>query len=423
MFATWYDPEFRLGKLGLCCDHSDFFFLFDLKDAFSKAVAEFLSKRSKYDIINAHDWHAALVGYYLNEESIWLTDEYRQRKRIVFTINNAGYQGIFDKEKVGAGRPWDGFYFRPDGFEFHGRFNFMKAGIHEADAVLTVAPSYGLELLTERFGFGLDGFLARAAKEKPFAAILNGVDLQGWRPPFEAGDFSKKLELKVAVQKKYGLKIDPAAPLIVMTSRLADQKGIHYWPNALGDSLRRHPRMQAIVVADGEAWVSEELRRLSDAHPGRLVAMPFDSNIEREVTWAADFFVNVPWYEPSGTNQLFAMASGTVPMLSRVGGLQDYVQDGQNGILIDIHFKGSGSDVDLGQTRASVVSGFDRLNACFADTDCLNRLRVGAMSSDYSWSAVTQKYQGLFSTVQARPWYRGLPGASCMKSAELLLTF
>ena len=72
------------------------------------------------------------------------------------TIHNLGYQGIFghlDMPLVGLG--WE--FFTPKHMEFHGNLNFLKSGIVFADEVSTVSPGYRDEILTQEFGFGLEG--------------------------------------------------------------------------------------------------------------------------------------------------------------------------------------------------------------------------------------------------------------------------
>ena len=52
-----------------------------------------------------------------------------------------------------------GWLFNPNQLEFHGHFNFLKAGIVFADALTTVSPTYAREIQTHEFGCGLEGRL------------------------------------------------------------------------------------------------------------------------------------------------------------------------------------------------------------------------------------------------------------------------
>src|SRR5439155_1416179 len=67
--------------------------------------------------------------------------------RTVFTVHNLGYQGLFDTSHWGAlDLPPE--LFRPDGIEFYGRINFLKAGLLFADALTTVSRRYSQEIQT-----------------------------------------------------------------------------------------------------------------------------------------------------------------------------------------------------------------------------------------------------------------------------------
>jgi starch synthase len=69
----------------------------------------------------------------------------------------------------------------PDGIEFWGKINFLKAGIRYADRITTVSHTYAREILTPHFGMGsmACSTTARAA----LGAIPNGIDTDAWSPP------------------------------------------------------------------------------------------------------------------------------------------------------------------------------------------------------------------------------------------------
>ena len=109
------------------------------------------------DVIHANDWQTGLVP-------VFLTEAYRTRSgyqniRSIFTIHNIAYQGMFGRDVMSlTGLP--GWLFNHNQLEFHGHFNFLKAGIVFADAVNTVSPTYAREIQTAEFGCGLEGLLA-----------------------------------------------------------------------------------------------------------------------------------------------------------------------------------------------------------------------------------------------------------------------
>ena len=103
-----------------------------------------------------------------------------------------------------------GWLFNHNQLEFHGHFNFLKAGIVFADAVNTVSPTYAREIQTAEFGCGLEGLLAGVRGK--LSGIVNGVRLRavgpGHRPAHRghvhAGD---------GVREQAALQGRPSAPV------------------------------------------------------------------------------------------------------------------------------------------------------------------------------------------------------------------
>ena len=71
-------------------------------------------------------------------------------------------------------------FFGLEGLEFHGNVSFLKAGLHYADKITTVSPTYAREIQGAEQGCGLDGLLRHRAGD--LTGILNGVDDAVWNP-------------------------------------------------------------------------------------------------------------------------------------------------------------------------------------------------------------------------------------------------
>src|SRR5882672_625593 len=84
----------------------------------------------------------------------------RRRSPTCLTIHNLAYQGVFPASQYAlTNLPWE--YFNPESLEFYGQMNCLKGGIAYAGILTTVSPRYALEITTEEFGCGLDGFLRK----------------------------------------------------------------------------------------------------------------------------------------------------------------------------------------------------------------------------------------------------------------------
>ena len=181
------------------------------------------------DIVHVHDWQTALAAAYLD---VWHWDDPVLGNAASFlTIHNIGYQGVYDVKDYGyIGLQWGNFV--PDKLEDHGRINFLKGGIHYADMVNTVSPTYADETRTPEMAHGLAPYLNN--KGENYIGILNGVDYSQWNPEidphipakYSPEQMAGKKRCKCALQERFKLEQDDSIPLIGVVSRLADQKGL-----------------------------------------------------------------------------------------------------------------------------------------------------------------------------------------------------
>ena len=161
------------------------------------------------ELVHCHDWHTALLPAYLRWEG--------PRLPTLFTVHNLAHQGIFPiGEFPLTGLPPDAF--TPDGVEFFGQVNVLKAGLVWADLLSTVSETYAREIQTPELGCGLDGVLRE--RSGALHGILNGADYSEWDPSrdphlparYSVEDLSGKARCKAALQKRFGLPARPEPP-------------------------------------------------------------------------------------------------------------------------------------------------------------------------------------------------------------------
>src|SRR5213076_2851680 len=102
--------------------------------------------------------------------------EFFAHTRILFSIHNLAYQGLFAPKDLW----WLGFDDERDQFLANSTASALKAGALAADALATVSPRYAREIQTPEQGYGLD-WLMRARSDR-LAGITNGVDYSVWNP-------------------------------------------------------------------------------------------------------------------------------------------------------------------------------------------------------------------------------------------------
>jgi starch synthase len=362
---------------------------------FSEAVARLAEGVTGWrpDVVNLHDWQTGLAAPRLAETS--------QRPRIVFTIHNLAYQGVFGRDAFDAlGLPET--WWHMEGVEYWGALSFMKAGLNFADAITTVSPNYAQEIQTPEFGHSLDGLLRWRAGR--LHGIVNGIDTVTWNSGSDAllekryrvrDVVSGKAANKRAVQDECGLAASDAA-LAVFIGRLTDQKGADLIV-AAGAELLQLP-LQIIVLGAGDRALHQALMRWAAAAPQHVaVRTGYDEGLAHRLYAAADLLLMPSRFEPCGLNQMYAQRYGAIPVARRTGGLADTITDATPQTLAD----GSASGILFDHADAGgLLYGLRRALELFADKGLRGSLRRAGMKRDFSWDASAQRYLDLYRDLQ-----------------------
>jgi glycogen synthase len=97
------------------------------------------------------------------------------------------------------------------------------------------------------------------------------------------------------------------------------------------------------------------------------------------------------------------MKNGTIPILTRVGGLADFVEDGKTGFLIDLVLHENKVDTDVEKSRQAVLDGFRRaLDIYHNQSAKLDEMRRACMAQDNSWELRMPVYERLFRYLRGR---------------------
>ena len=344
------------------------------------------------DVVHAHDWHAALIPAFLR--LVYKADPFFAATRTVMTIHNIAFQGAFGRDSaLKLGFSAEDVDRGPLGHL--GGFNMLKAGIRLADAVTTVSPNYAREITdTKEFGMGMEDALA--ARPGGVSGILNGVDPALNDPrqdEFLARNYGTadaaegKAANKAEFQRRLGLEVTPDAPLFVVASRLAQQKGIDLIMKAAREILNLGG--QLAITGSGDQDLEASAARLAAEYPGRVAVHPFDEVLVHLLYAAGDFLLMPSRFEPCGLSQLIAQRFGTLPLVTRLGGLADTVTDWRSDPE-----KGDGLFLSAvgAPALAEAAAAAVRL---FRDRAALARTRRTAMEKDSSWGPALDAYEAL----------------------------
>ncbi|MCD6336604.1 MAG: glycogen synthase GlgA [Candidatus Marinimicrobia bacterium] len=298
--------------------------------AFLSQAAMYLckTKQVKIDIVHAHDWQTSAALAYLKTHH-W-NDEFLGGAAGVLTIHNIGYQGKYPKNDYS----YLGFReedFNQYVFEDFGGINLLKGGIHFADIVNTVSPTYANETLTPQYSYGLDKMLYM--KGEQYIGILNGVDYTEWDPKndklipkkYDVKNISGKAECKKSLQEYYELTQNKA-PIIGIVSRMAEQKGLHMLANSI-EAIVKNMDVQFAILGSGDKDLETYFASLTDKYPGQIgVQIGYNNTLAHKIEAGADFFIMPSLYEPCGLNQIYSLRYGTLPIVRATGGLEDTVE-------------------------------------------------------------------------------------------------
>lgn len=337
------------------------------------------------DVIHVHDWPTCLVPVEMN---LLPRRAELERTATVLSIHNMAYQGVFpmgDSWKVGMStREATGA-----GLSQHGALNLLRGGIAHATMVSTVSPNYALEIQSPDGGEGLDGLLR--ARGGDVLGVLNGIDDAIWNPGFDRhteaafsiDDLSGKAACKAALQREMGLAEEPGVPILGLISRLAHQKGIDVFAEALGEILDLG--IQVVVLGSGESWAESSFGRLSHAHPRFRAFIGMNEGLAHRIEAGADLFAMPSRYEPCGLNQMYSQRYGTLPVVRAVGGLEDTVENGVTGFK----FRDLTSDA-LAATVAWAVGIYRD------EPGRWRAMQRAAMSKPLGWSHAARQYEALY---------------------------
>jgi starch synthase len=350
----------------------------------------------QFDILHAHDWHAAPAITWLAHNGP-LTPFFRGIPSL-FTIHNLAHQGrspwgVFDYLGIQSSRL---------GVEVFNQVNFMARGIRHATLVNTVSPTYSREIMTYDGGSGLD----RLLRERAFDVhgILNGLDYEDWNPakdphlvkPFDSRQLKARLENKRALQERAGITVDPEIPLVAMVTRLDWQKGLDITGHVVHMLMNNFVgEAQFIVLGTGAPEYHEMFTNLAGYHKDKMAAFLFyDEALAHQIYAGSDIFVMPSLFEPCGLGQLIAMHYGSVPVVRATGGLADTVQEGVTGFTFHEH---TSEAFWQALQRAIYIYRVDRKS--------WQTIQRNGMRENFTWERSARGYQQLYEWALARARY------------------
>ncbi len=152
-------------------------------------------------------------------------------------------------------------------------------------------------------------------------SIANGVDLELYEPYKDKPAMRRRLQL-------------PDKITIVYTGRLSPEKGVDFLIRGFAQLVKTQP-CQLLIIADGPEQESV-VKLIADHNLNGLVLLV--SKVEEVAPYlkASDLFVLPSRFEGLSNALLESMACGLPVISTSVGGSRDIIDDGVNGLLVDV---------------------------------------------------------------------------------------
>lgn len=350
-------------------------------------VAGGINRRYRAEVLHCHDWQAALGPVYAR---------FMGGPKSVVTVHNIAFQGQFPATVFSLlGLPQQAFAI--DGVEYYGNVGYLKGGLATADAITTVSPTYAQEICTPEYGMGLDGLLR--ARRHVLRGIVNGIDTNVWDPATDAlitASYNAKTLKKRAANKRTleaRFKLDAGEGLLHgVVSRLTWQKGMDIFAASLDALVATGARLA--LLGTGETAIENAIFEAAMRHPGRIgVIIGYDEELSHLMQAGADTILVPSRFEPCGLTQLYGLRYGSVPVVSRTGGLNDTVIDANDAALqAEVATGFQFAPVD----EATLEHALTRVAECHADPKLWRGLQKRGMEQDVSWARSAGAYAQLY---------------------------
>lgn len=202
--------------------------------------------------------------------------------------------------------------------------------------------------------------------------IPNGINLSRYDP----ANATKR------AQVRHSFGIPNGVPLVLFVGSQFRLKGLAFAIRALA-----RMKTNAILLVVGGDAVAPYKRLAQDLGVANRIRFAGSRSDLPDIYPAADAFVLPTLYETFALVCLEAMASGLPVLASPVGGIEDYLVDGENGF----HIKRNADD----------IAG--KLDQLLNDPELHAYLRAGGLATakNYSWEKIAKQYLQLFNEVLA----------------------
>ncbi len=157
--------------------------------------------------------------------------------------------------------------------------------------------------------------------------------------------------------------------------------------------------MQLALLGSGDPYLEHAFAAAAGSHLGRVgCTLGYNEELAHLIQAGSDAVLVPSRFEPCGLTQLCALRYGSIPVVSRVGGLANSVIDANEaaltaGVATGIQFWPA--------TSQALHNAFGRLSALWRTRSVWERLQRNGMAADVSWRGPANRYLALYQSVLA----------------------
>jgi glycosyltransferase involved in cell wall biosynthesis len=237
-------------------------------------------------------------------------------------------------------------------------------------ATLIVAPSHGLRR-------ELSGAYPQAGEK--IRVLANPVDIDRLRPPAE---FDRR-----AVREEFGWSVGDIVFAFVALGHF-DRKGLPLFLAALETTAARDPRLKAVVVGGSRVAIAPYLERAVQGMLNGNVKFVETQQDVRPYLWAADALMLPSHYEVFPLVALEAAAAGLPLLVTPLYGVEEFLRDGENGLLME-------------RNAAGVSGGIEQIAGMSAEARRTMGLRAQSDVTRYGLAEFVAGWSKLYSEAAA----------------------
>ena len=177
-----------------------------------------------------------------------------------------------------------------------------------------------------------------------------------------------------------------------MISRLTWQKGTDVLLEVIDHLVGLGGRLA--LLGAGDMAMEQELVLAAQRHPGRVgLRFGYNEPLAHLLQGGGDAILVPSRFEPCGLTQLYGLAYGCVPVVTRTGGLADTVIDANPAAMT----QGTATGIVLGEASYDDLSlAISRTIRLYADKPAWKLLQRTGMRADFGWEASAAAYAALY---------------------------